>query len=136
MDLANWALQTPPKFTTGLKSVPSRFLTKLEIRKSQSPFIIIIIIIITGIRSFKSSLSLPHDSRPIIPIQSLQSPSFNAYFLRSAWTSSSSSLALRPYKCSLNLRHDSRPIIPIQSHQSPSFNACLFKISLDIVKPS
>ena len=39
MDLANWALRTSPKFTTGLISVASGFLARLEIRKSQSPFV-------------------------------------------------------------------------------------------------
>ena len=38
-DLANWALRTSPKFTTEVKiSIPSGFLTRSEIRKSQSPF--------------------------------------------------------------------------------------------------
>ena len=39
VDLANWALRTARKFTTGVKhQFPSEFLTRSEIRKSQSPF--------------------------------------------------------------------------------------------------
>ena len=39
VDLANWALRASSKFTTGvIISVPSGFLTRSEIRKSQSPF--------------------------------------------------------------------------------------------------
>ena len=38
VDLANWALRTSPKFTTGLNISPSGFVTRSEIQKSQSPF--------------------------------------------------------------------------------------------------
>ena len=38
VDLANCVLRTSPKFTTREISVPSKFLTTSEIRKSQSPF--------------------------------------------------------------------------------------------------
>ena len=39
VDLANWALRTSPKFTTGVKYHSNRvFFTRSEIRKSQSPF--------------------------------------------------------------------------------------------------
>ena len=39
MDLANWALRTSPKITTGVKiiSVPFGFLTRSDIRKSHHP---------------------------------------------------------------------------------------------------
>ena len=41
VNLTNWALRTSPKFTTGVKyqfQVPSGFLTRTKIQKSQSPF--------------------------------------------------------------------------------------------------
>ena len=39
MDLANWALRTSPKFTKGVKcKFHPGFLSRSEIRKSQSPF--------------------------------------------------------------------------------------------------
>ena len=52
MDLANWALRTSPKFTTGVKyQFHQGFLTRSEIRKSQSPFAPYLCISINNVQS-------------------------------------------------------------------------------------
>ena len=71
MDLANWAVRTSPKFATGLKtSVPSGFLTRSEIRKSQSPFVpvntyktIILPVVLYGCETWSISLREEHRLR-------------------------------------------------------------------------